>query len=299
LPLKVIRDRPTDRNRFSGLSGSLMFKVRVLSPVHIGSGGPSIEGLEELASKMKEREIGPEELKSGEEIFDAIRISGKPAIPGSSLKGAVRSRLELSFKGKNGSVPSCFSVTGMVEKPSWRHMEIYESSREDRGPPCDYLRYGTVCKVCDIFGAPGLASRVHFPSLFFERTELMETEAGKLAVIPEGLESTGKLLFHGMEPYEMGLVLVGTGNGKPLLIGAMKYRSEMGRILITPISWSFMKYSKGILEELGVDKKEDGTLTVDSDSLNLWNKLVEEARRRYKDYLVEEDFDARAKKIGY
>ena len=281
MSLRVIRERPKERNKLSGLSGVLIFSVRVIEPVHIGSGSPSLKGLEELV-KMK-----GEAIQGAEEALDVIRISGKPAIPGSSLKGAVRSRLELTFRGHDGSVPSCFSVIGDVKIPSWRHREIYRSSSENRGAPCDYLRYGTVCKVCDIFGAPGLASRIHFSNILFDTEEEIISDVGRIVVIPRGAESEGTLLFQGMEPYELGLVLIGMGNLKPLLIGMWKYRG-MGRILIAPKSWLFMGQSREALEKLGT-----------TEPLPLWEKLVQEAKTRYSNYIVEEDFDARAKEISY
>jgi hypothetical protein len=281
MSLRVIRERPKERNRLSGLSGALIFSARVIDPVHVGSGGPSLKGLEGFA-KGEGREI-----EGVEEALDVIRIGGKPAIPGSSLKGAVRSRLELTFRGYNGSVPSCFSVIGDVKIPSWRHREIYRSSSENRGPPCDYLRYGTVCKVCDIFGAPGLASRVHFPNLIFGDEDEISSDLGRIVVIPRGAESEGALLFQGMEPYELGLVLIGMGNLKPLLIGRGKYRG-MGRILITPKSWLFTGRSREAFEGLAT-----------FEPAKLWERLVQEAKSKYTNYIVEEDFDARAKEVSH
>ncbi len=299
MPLRVIRERPTDRNKLSGLSGVLTFSVEVREPVHIWGGMPYIEGLEELAARIKE--VGIEEIgeveEGGEEIRDLMMIGGKPVIPGSSLKGAVRSRLELSFREYNNLVPSCFSVTGPSENPSFIHREVYQSSAEDRGSPCDYNRYGTVCKVCDIFGAPGLASRVYFSNIEFYKKEIDLNR--KIFVIPRGSKSKGEVLFSGLEPYELGLVLIGMGNERPLLIGAGKYRYEMGRILISPSLWRFTRHSKGTLMEIGVNFKEDGYILVDSDASKLWKRLVERAKREYENYLLEEDFDARAKKVSH
>lgn len=314
--LRVIRITPKDRSLIGGLTGQLTFTVEVLAPLHIGGTRTSLEGAERIISHMKEA-VGSVEDKIrelqflvekgpiGKKVATLFSLGGKPSIPGSSLKGAVRSRLELSFMGYNGEVPSCFSVVGgkpfMAEKgrPGWRHQKIYPSSLEDRGPPCDHTGHTTVCKVCDIFGAPGLASRIHFPSIEFDcETDVFNasfTGDMYVEVIPRGCKAQGSITFLNMEPYELGLVLIGMGDMKPLLIGFGKYREhpdgDMGKVRITPVEWSFLPVSTRILRGLGVSFQEGEILRV-RDAEGLWKILVSKARGRYSNYLREVDISA-------
>ncbi len=300
--LQVIRERPKSRSILKDLTGSLTFKVKVLNPVHMGGTGISLRAKEVITSVEKLRGGIEDKLRSLQQIVEGLPMERdvvstfalgeerKPSILGSSLKGAIRSRLELSFKGYNGRVPSCFSVTGgrafvsRKGRSGWRHQRIYPSSTEDRGFPCNYNKYRTVCKVCDIFGAPGLASRVYFPSIEFEcDTETFEASfTGYVETIPSNCEAVGTMSFVDMEPYELGLVLIGMGDMKPLLIGFGKYREHregrMGKIKIEPVGWSFLPISSGI----GFEEKE--RLLRIRNAEELWKVLVAEARKKYSDY---------------
>ncbi len=312
--LRVIRDKPTPRDVLRGLTGRLWFFVEVVDPVHIG--GPSgsfgraesileeVKGISSVEARLnKLAELANVIVKDARATFSLSR-ERKPAIPGSSLKGAVRSRLELSFHGYMGEVPSCFSVVGRERgrsRFSWRHQRVYPSSREDRGLPCNFLKYGSVCKVCDIFGAPGLASRVHFPSIIFQCTPetIIFPRVGPMEVIPSGCKAEGSMSFFNMEPYELGLVLIGMGDMGKLLIGFGKYRGragdmskvKLGGIIIKPNSWAFLNSSRDVLERLTEFEVEDGFLIV-RDAEKLWKILVSLARERYSDYLREVTLNA-------
>ncbi len=306
--LTVIRSPPTPRDIMENLTGSLVFTIEVLEPVHIGGTGISIRGAGEILDQLKEaagsvdykiaklREIVESRLM-GRDIAEVFSLGREryPTITGSSLKGAVRSRLELSFRGYQGKVPSCFSVSErgvfIAEKgrSGWRHQDIYPSSQEDRGGPCDYTRFSAVCKVCDIFGAPGLAARIHFPSVIFpcDPEVFNASFTGFVEVIPRGCEAEGTMAFTNLEPYELGLVLIGMGDMKPLLVGFGKYRDHpdgrMGKILIKPKEWFLLPTSSRTLRRLGIDfELRDGRIKVEANGL--WRLSVSIARERYSDY---------------
>lgn len=307
--LMVMRRPPKPRDVMGDLTGSLTFTVEVLEPIHIGGTGISLRGIRELVDLMEGMTGGVEyRLTKLKEIVEGSRMGRdvvsifslgrerRPSIPGSSLKGAIRSRLELSFRGYQGKVPSCFSVAerGPFKaergRSGWRHQMIYPSSLEDRGGPCDYTKFGTVCKVCDIFGAPGLAARVHFPSLVFScDPDVFDASfTGLVEVIPKGCKARGTMNFVNMEPYELGLVLIGMGDMRPLLIGFGKYRDHpegrMGRILIRPEEWSLFPTSSDALRGLGIDfELREGAISI-GNAEGLWRLLVSKARERYSDY---------------
>jgi len=313
--MQVIRGDPRPRDLLQGLTGSLDIKVRVDRPVHIGTGeryAPSLD-IKQFLNDVRATPSSTveDELKKLQKLATSIEVrrevlpifstssERRPTIPGSSLKGAVRSRLELTFKGREGKVPSCFSVVGgppiQAQRGShgWRHQAIYPSSLEDRGPPCDFLRFGTVCKVCDIFGAPGLSSRVHFPTLIFDRRpSIFKTSAGDVEVIPKGSEAEGKITFINMEPEELGLVLIGMGNMRPLLLGFGKYKfhdgERMGEVVIEPKAWTFIPPSIPILSGIGFNIDHDGgNVTEVGRVKELWNLLVAKALENYGGYLEE------------
>jgi len=185
--------------------------------------------------------------------FKQFRAGDKPAIPGSSLKGAVRSRLELLFRARDGKVPSCFTYSGrLTGKPragvsGWRHVETWEHVvYEDRGLQCsaldwEYYEDINVCEVCDLFGTSGLASRVDFSSLTPETPESVNTLEelhvffscdrnksieGYVEAIKPRVVFEGEIAFKGLSPGELGLVSIAMNlvSGRELLLGRFKYR---------------------------------------------------------------------------
>jgi len=180
------------------------------------------------------------------EYSDFIRMGGRIAIPGSTLKGVVRSRLEMLLKD------SCF-IRGrgpLRELPQkgthgWRHARIWkESVMKERKRTCDLSGRGVVakvaiCPVCDLLGTAGLVSRVYFGNFYMakgntERIEL-EYEEKIVAVTPKS-EFTGEIALQGITIEELGLILIGLRvlEKKPILVGKHKYkkvRDSQGREL--------------------------------------------------------------------
>ncbi len=110
--------------------------------------------------------------------------SGRPYVPGSSLKGVVRSAAEAllhgaPFAGKPGE-PDLWSCRMMSGAPCVDHNTV-ESIREEKeaeskrreptDPAMDVGRevaeevWGRSCTVCRLFGSLAMASRVRFPDL--------------------------------------------------------------------------------------------------------------------------------------
>ncbi|MEM2913995.1 MAG: CRISPR-associated RAMP protein Csx7, partial [Candidatus Bathyarchaeia archaeon] len=126
--------------------------ITLLTGLHIGAG----------------RTIGT----SGSDLPVLKDLNGSPFIPGSSLKGVLRSNTEAflrSFQGSTKTYLTCCQVGGD------------ENSKDPASRPCitrdekeklckqknaDALIWQKSCWVCQFFGSPWIASKVHFMDLF-------------------------------------------------------------------------------------------------------------------------------------
>jgi len=110
--------------------------------------------------------------------------SGRPYIPGSSLKGVLRSAAEALFHGApfadRSPRPALSACRIMAGLPCVTHQRVDEVRKEkeaedhaqnDRSRPLDISRmvaemvWAESCSVCRIFGSLELASRARFPDL--------------------------------------------------------------------------------------------------------------------------------------
>jgi len=260
--LKVMRNTPRPRDKIEYLSGRLNVKIRSCSRsygdpldsyVYIGSGLPSIAvDLDEFISrvrKSKSRESLERILMESEQRiikdYEAFPVVGRRlVIPGSSVKGNVRSRLELSFLPKNGYIRSCMvraSKQPVREPPpgthGWRHFRIWSRTLSfAREEACDYSkgREG-VCLICDLFGTTGLQALISFSDFIgvnidYETLSPLElTDGEKLKAAPPGSTFSGHIEFKSIKPAELGLLMYGMGlrnsrEGRPVLLGKHKYR---------------------------------------------------------------------------
>ncbi|MEM4618793.1 MAG: RAMP superfamily CRISPR-associated protein [Desulfurococcaceae archaeon] len=240
--VNVLRHKPKDRGVLGGLCGIIYTIVKAESYIHVGSSPTFFTIDEDLLTKL---------IKSGKkDIMSLLQVSklmeivqfnvsnDRPVIPGSSIKGNIRSRLELSFRPKDGYVRSCFirASKPLVEEPrkgkrGWRHFKIWGNVLfEDRGPPCDLTKMDKVCLICDLFGTAGLKSLIDFSDFVGEgdardMLEPLSLEYGmNLLAAKPGSKFNGRILFHNLSPSELGLLLIGMKVGKSVLLGRLKYR---------------------------------------------------------------------------
>lgn len=116
-------------------------------------------------------------LAGGEEIGESpgvIKLAGRPVIPGSSLKGALRSTLEamLVQQGVQVCVPFAAIPKGLRREP--RRTEYVQ--RIGRLRPCDVEN---PCPVCAIFGTVGGRGGLSGRAIVLDAT----TEEGQHALI--------------------------------------------------------------------------------------------------------------------
>ena len=124
LPKRVNRDSPTGHDCYheDHISGQIHGTIKALSPIHVGS------GIIDLGQDV-------------ELIKTAVRVKGKIAIPGSSLKGAIRSVAEAITE-------SCIcKVSYRIRQSIPRY--FLECRQKDR-----------LCVACRIFGAMGFQGNV-------------------------------------------------------------------------------------------------------------------------------------------
>lgn len=275
--LRVLRNRPRSRAGYTNLTGKIYLTIKTLSrkendPVdsylHVGTGFERVrisEGIKAVARDMGR--IGIRQLAQSRwsdivgsgEYMQMTMVGDLPVIPGSSVKGNVRSRMELSFIPTNVAVRSCYSVAGAGRR-SWRHSRIWgQRVNEDRGRPCVYdeRRDGVVCLLCDVFGTQSLAGLVDFSDMIGRDVKLepINAEFGvKILAAPPGSSFSGEIVFRNLSESELGLILysgmrVGEdGVGRPVLLGRFKYRGRLadkvfGRIKYQPNSITLSKLS--------------------------------------------------------
>ena len=267
-------DRLLSRER---LTGTLSLSCEVVREIcgldnflHIGSGAAELvydrERIRKLVRASRNiqeliRHISnnPDVLKV--EHLDVVKYAGEPYIPGTSLKGMVRARLELSFSAVNNTVKACFTRASQSipapGTPDWVHFSLWQPAiLELRGRICDLTKGRRACVVCDLLGAPGLASRVYFGNLRRESGELVRLEVRYhrgveklLAMEPGSRFTEGEVAFRSLSEAELGLLLVGMGftdqgDSVPVLMGKNKY--EVMRVIDSdPPKWRGKKVRFG------------------------------------------------------
>lgn len=268
LRVEVLRGPPRDRSIIKNLAGRIHITLTSLQYLHVGSGEElKIEEskVTEILKKIRQPDLIKSEIQRQIQHLSAFSFMGDTlVIPGSTVKGNVRSRLELSFKNVNGKVSSCFLRAGTLKSEplegmqGWRHYRLWRDRiTEDRGPPCDYTRLESVCLICDLFGTNGLRGLAEFSDLTLERggKEVLDLPFNmRLEAVRPDSVFKGFINFFNIMPEELGLILIGMGlieksSGRPVLLGRLKYRKEIGgkkfgRVVYGVDSLELSRYSK-------------------------------------------------------
>jgi len=276
------RARPvTHEQRKVGLiNGQLEGRIRTLGPIHVGSG--NLELSRRLTSlSRKDQEKYP--LVRG-----FVSSNGNLVIPGSSLKGAIRSAVEaitLSCVAKKGSRTN-------VDR------ELQECRNKE------YL-----CPTCRIFGAMGFLGKVKFgdavqeeggkievwelPQMFRPQTNdpdgrkfYMHGKQAKgeqpVQVVPENQFFSFKLRFDNLEPTEIGVLVLAMGLSprpgeslrlklggfKPACLGSVEFEPE--RLMIEQAEQNALNY----------DAPEDALFTDATEISKQFEQWVKQAREK-------------------
>ena len=165
-----------------------------------------------------------------------IKIGGVPVIPGSSLKGALRSIIE-SILSKSG-VDVCIPEASIPKQIKQRRNVDEYARYLGRLPPCNQIKGDDVCPVCEIFGAASLSGRAVFLDARPESTiepikrthvairrdtnaqsdgSLMELEA-----VDKGAVFSGKIRIINAENWHIGAILRALEVLKLIGLGAKK-----------------------------------------------------------------------------
>lgn len=174
-----------------------------------------------------------------------IKLGGKPVIPGSSLKGALRSTLEamLSELGHEVCIPFA-AIPRSYRRGSKREQEekIEQYARSlGRRAPCDDIDHP--CPVCTIFGTVGGQAGLSGKALFLDATTV-EGEYGliershvaitrdtksqsegslmSLQAVDAGATFRSDIRVINAEPWEVGAILRALEGIELLGIGAKK-----------------------------------------------------------------------------
>lgn len=240
--------------------------------MHVGSAQTSLKISEENIRRVLNKWGGITSSAIKEVLFEEeyapFNTAGKvPTIPGSTIKGNVRARLELSFRAKHGKVRSCFIKSGLPiartplpGEQGWRHNRIWGGVlMEDRGASCDLTRFNKVCLLCDLFGTAGLRSLIEFEDFRGKDVKLMPLNLEyniRVMAAPPGSSFLGNIYFYNLKGEELGLLFLGMGLGRNVLLGRFKYRGkvagkEFGRVRYEVNSISLVSNSEPLhIDEL-------------------------------------------------
>lgn len=305
-----MRQEPRDRSRLEGLCGIIHVTLLSESYIHVGSFSSLFTVDEKMLTnliKSGERDIrGLQRAAKFMEVAQFSTSGGRPVIPGSTIKGNVRSRLELSFRARNNYVRSCFiRARGPLLKETpkgghgWRHFRVWSNVLfEERGPPCDLTKMDKVCLICDLFGTSGLKSLIDYGDLVGEKDaknvlEQFSLEYGmNLFAAKPNSKFSGRIIFRNLSPSDLGLLLIGMKVGKEALLGRLKYRHKVsgytfGKVKYDVETIRFLEESCGF--EAGGVKVRGGDLINGSELANLLDGLRSLTHEEFKDEIVEVD----------
>lgn len=237
---------PIQRNRYTyrtstGKEGIIELEMVVESDyLHVGSGKIDVEIIKPLSNVERLVEVAlnsgvpPKEVEGyfSPVSYEMIRYpNGKIIIPGSTIKGLVRSRLELSVPG------SCYIVDSPSSSTSPKYKQIFQPQQK-RADRFDPINFPNVCPVCDLLGNSGLLSRVSFSDFIMDsgKTDYVSVNNTLYEVVTKGSKFVGKVVYHSLKEEEIGMLLYGFGfrkstQGKTLLLGRFKFSNSMfGRV---------------------------------------------------------------------
>ncbi|QIW22828.1 hypothetical protein EWF20_00720 [Sulfolobus sp. S-194] len=244
----------TKRNS-PGLEGVLELEMEVVSEyLHVGSGIYDVEilkplsDIDQLVESAIKGNIPDVSNYFSPLVHEMNRYLDRIVIPGSTIKGLVRTRLELSVRD------SCFIVSSRSNSSSETYKKIFrypKPRRSDRFPD-------NVCPVCDLLGNSGLSSRVSFSDFVMDQGKIdyVNVRGQYYESSVKGSKFRGRVVYHSLKATDLGMLLYGLGfrikngqlKGKVMLMGRFKYSDKrFGRIVFSLVS-PMQEYVKALNE---------------------------------------------------
>ena len=212
------------------------YVIKCNSDVFVGSGLNRILGNPEEIIEFEERtkSMNPRQLSMVIDKRDFVPINlpnyfltsdggEKYFIPGSTIKGLSRSRMEM-----NSIDPKCFIVQdGRVKKESTRHRNLFNLTK---------ARYqtNTSCWICKLYGSTNRnigRSKINFSDAVMHDGEMKQVVfkdlgTDKYIVFKEGTTLRGRITMYGLSKRQEALILQSLGMivKHTRLVGYSKYR---------------------------------------------------------------------------
>lgn len=220
--------RANRRDKTHNLSGMLKVRLVTADPLFIGSGF--------------------KELEDGQFVKQMLAENGKPIIPGSGLKGAVR---QICRAVSHSCVPM---EATRINLPSGTKLQCKPEKKAE---------FDKSCIVCDMFGKMGWSSKVFFSDLTAESAETKRFNAAQqflphpdaekymdekdyhafkfyktkisavtkpqtdlLRAVPPKTVFTGEITYQHLDETELGLLLFGLGQSRTISLKLGGYRNE-------------------------------------------------------------------------
>ena len=154
--------------KFRGHTGEAEFEIEVISPLHVGS------GYFELSEDAR--------LNSGRVVRGIVKRENNPIIPGTSIKGMVRS----IYEAITSSCLRCIKKDANEAKskiPRWLIQQMTQSGAPnkeyvkvelkevDRFKGCEYKEGAKLCPACSLFGAMGYKGRISFSDAILKESK--------------------------------------------------------------------------------------------------------------------------------
>lgn len=184
-----------------------------------------------------------------------VDAEGKPFIPGSSLRGAVRAYVERIVRAFEPDVGNGKGASNPTKNEEW---SIPPKKKQELAGGEDYEEqiYRQSCRVERVFGSPWLASRVRFtdlPMITPAEPELRDTVAidrekesvankYDFEALPAGVRFQFELIAENLdEGEELGLVLLGIQalERGEILIGGFKGRG-LGHVVLEKAQYEWI-----------------------------------------------------------
>ncbi len=305
--LEVIKVARTKRNVIDPHNSGIITGYLILLPgyyLHVGSGvtrylaPANQEEIFEIIQKASSADDAFSKVKlhiGNMKLFEVhayqIIVNGKSriVIPGSTLKGLFRSRMELAFNPCGGEIPSCLIKSEEYpENPSRIHREIYGINgyipfRER----CDNI--DRPCIVCDVFGMTsengGLRALIDVSDAVLRKgtPKIKDIKIGNggtayLQLLEGSKEEENKVIFRytiryrNLDSIRLGLLFnaLGVFGSKRLRIGHFKYRE-----------YAEEELPFGLMESVIFNvQMDDGTL-IENKGMNEFIAGLKEKVRKY------------------